>query len=74
MKKIVVRALSIMSVLAFAATVAAAEAPRDDAKDAKDENAPTLSCTKSGMTCGSSSQCCSKSCAKSGSHIVGRCN
>ena len=50
MKKIVVRALSIMSVLAFAATVAAAEAPRVDA--AKDEGTPTLSCTKSGMTCG----------------------
>ena len=71
MKKIVVRALAVMSVLAFAATVAAAEAPRDDAKD---EGTPTLSCTKSGMTCGSSSQCCSKSCAKSGSHVVGRCH
>jgi len=72
MKKIIVRFLAVTSILAFAATVAAAESPRPS--DAKDEAAPTLSCTRSGMTCGSSSQCCSKSCAKSGSHIVGRCN
>lgn len=72
MKKLIVRMLAVSSILAFAATVAAAEAPR--AESSKDEGTPTLSCTKSGMTCGSSGQCCSKSCSKPSGRVVGRCD
>ncbi len=67
MKKLIVRVLAVTSVLALAATVAAAEAPRV-------EQPSTLSCTKSGMTCGSSGQCCSHNCKIPHGRVVGRCN
>ena len=70
MKKLTVRILGVTAVLAFAASVAAAEAPRSS----PERDAPTLSCTKSGMTCGSSGQCCSKHCAIPHGRVVGRCN
>ncbi len=71
MKKLVVRVLSVLSVLAVAATVAASEGPRP--VDAETGH-PTLSCTKSGMTCGSSGQCCSHNCKIPHGRVVGRCN
>ncbi len=67
MKKLTIRALGVGAVLAFAASVAAADAPRT-------QSSSTLSCTKSGMTCGSSGQCCSHSCAIPHGRVVGRCN
>lgn len=72
MNKIVIRVLSILSALAVTATVAASEGPRPVAGD--DTGASTLGCTKSGMTCGSSGQCCSKSCNIQHGRVVGRCN
>ncbi len=67
MKKLIVRVLAVTSVLAFAVTVAAAEAPRAPQPS-------TLACTKSGMTCGSNGQCCSHSCKIPHGRVVGRCN
>jgi hypothetical protein len=68
MKKLTIRVLGVGAVLAFAASVAAAEAPLPQS------SSTTLSCTKSGMTCGSSGQCCSHSCAIPHGRVVGRCN
>lgn len=67
MKKLAMRAFVVMGVLAFAASVAASEPePANESL--------TLSCTKSGMTCGSSSQCCSKHCSIPHGRVVGHCS
>jgi hypothetical protein len=64
MKKLAVRVFGALAMLAFAASVAA-----------ESEAAPSnIGCTKSGMTCGSSGQCCAKSCAIAHGRVVGRCN
>jgi hypothetical protein len=64
MKKLALRVFGVVAVLAFAASVAAES-------EAASSN---VGCTKSGMTCGSSGQCCSKSCAIPHGHVVGRCH
>ena len=74
MNKLMVRILGVTSVVAFVASVAAAKGPEARPSDGRDDGASTLSCTKSGNTCGSSGQCCSHSCKIPHGRVVGRCN
>jgi hypothetical protein len=68
MKKVMVRGLAGFAVLAFAVSVAA------QTEGASTSSTTTIACTKSGMTCGSGGQCCSKSCSIPHGRVVGHCH